>query len=139
VRRICRAVAPLQKNFEYDFEELAFLDSWFPICCAVTLKEASMEAEAPNSVCTPLIRSILLYVLDNPDAKDTADGIDEFWLANRDPRYGKHQVRQALDFLVEKKHWLTKNKTGSSVALYGLDKDHIGEIERFLGGPAGKK
>jgi hypothetical protein len=101
-------------------------------------RRASMEAEAPPSANAPLIRSILRYVVENPDAKDTLDGINEFWLSQARSRYGKREVREALEFLAERKHWLTKSKAGSSDTLYGLDKDCIGEIERFLAETAGQ-
>lgn len=91
-----------------------------------------MEAEGSRSECESLIRRILLYVVENPDAKDTLDGIDEFWLSRRDAHHGKNKVRDALEFLAETKHWLSKNKAGASVTLYGLNKDRLSEIKRFL-------
>jgi len=92
-----------------------------------------MAAERSRSACSPLVRGILLYIVENPDAKDTLDGINEFWLSHKQVHHGKIEVREALEFLVEQKHWLTKNKAGSSVMLYGLDKDRLGEIKSFLG------
>jgi hypothetical protein len=79
-----------------------------------------------------LIRRILLYVVENPDAKDTLDGIDEFWLSHKDAHHGKSKVRDALEFLAETKHWLSKNKAGASVTLYGLNKARLSEIKTFL-------
>jgi hypothetical protein len=76
--------------------------------------------------------------VQNPDAKDTLDGINEFWLSPARSSYSKREVRQALEFLAERKHWLTKSNARSSVILYGLDKDRLGEIERFLAETAGQ-
>jgi len=91
-----------------------------------------MGAEGSRSACSSLIRGILLYVVENPDAKDTLDGIDEFWLSQAGVQHGKSNVRDALEFLAETKHWLSKNKAGASVTLYGLNKDRLSEIKTFL-------
>jgi hypothetical protein len=91
-----------------------------------------MGAEGSRSACSSLIRRILLYVVENPDAKDTLDGIDEVWLSHKDAHHGKSKVRDALEFLAETKHWLSKNKAGASVTLYGLNKDRLSEIKTFL-------
>lgn len=89
-------------------------------------------AEKSRSPCLPLVRGILLYVVANPDAKDTLDGIQEFWLSRSPVRHGKNEVREALDYLTEKKRWLSKNKAGAAVTLYGLNKPHLPEIKKFL-------
>jgi hypothetical protein len=91
-----------------------------------------MGAEGSRSACSSLIRRILLYVVENPDAKDTLDGIDEFWLSHRGVHHGKSNVRDALEFLAETKHWLIKNKASAAVTLYGLNKDRLSEIKGFL-------
>jgi hypothetical protein len=91
-----------------------------------------MGAEGSRSACSSLIRRILLYVVENPDAKDTLDGIDEFWLSHKDAHHGKSKVRDALEFLAETKHWLIKNRASAAVTLYGLNKDRLDEIENFL-------
>jgi hypothetical protein len=95
-----------------------------------------MGAEGSRSACSSLIRRILLYVVENPDAKDTLDGIDEFWLSHKDAHHGKSKVRDALEFLAETKHWLIKNRASAAVTLYGLNKDRLDEIENFLRGSA---
>jgi hypothetical protein len=91
-----------------------------------------MEAEGSRSARASLIRNILLYCVENPDAKDTLDGINEFWLSPRGVHHGKNEVRAVLELLVESKGWLTKNKAGASVTLYGLNKDSLSEIKSFL-------
>jgi hypothetical protein len=91
-----------------------------------------MGAEGSRCACSSLIRRILVYVVENPDAKDTLDGINEFWLSHRRIHEGKYKVRKALEFLADGKGWLTKNKAGASVTLYGLNKDRLDEIKTFL-------
>jgi hypothetical protein len=96
-------------------------------------KDTSMAAARSRSACSSLVRGILLYVVEHPDAKDTLEGINEFWLGHGRIHYGKTKVRDALEFLAETKHWLTKNKAGASVTLYGLNKERLAEINRYLG------
>jgi hypothetical protein len=93
-----------------------------------------MEAERSRGAFSPLVRGILLYVVEHPDAKDTAEGINEFWLSDGRMHHGKSEVRAALEFLAETKHWLSKNKAGAAVTLYALNKPRLPEIMRFLQG-----
>jgi hypothetical protein len=78
-----------------------------------------------------LIEEVLRYLVDHPDAKDTVDGILEFWLPSGVNR-GKREVQEVLDVLVSAKGWLTERKTGSSETFYGLNKNHLAEIRNFL-------
>lgn len=79
-----------------------------------------------------LIREILEHVVKHPDAKDTAEGIYNFWLSRQNAHQTRDKVREALEYLVEKKGWLTKKVSGASVALYGLNQDRMREVENFL-------
>jgi hypothetical protein len=94
-----------------------------------------MAAERSRSACSSLVRGILLYVVEHPDAKDTLDGINEFWLPRGRVHYGKRKVQDALEFLVATKQWLTRNQAGSSVTLYGLNKVHLASIKNYLQRP----
>src|SRR5438034_10610010 len=91
-----------------------------------------MEAERSPNAYASLIRRMLIYVVENPDAKDTLEGINEFWLSPGRTHHGKDKVQAVLDFLVETKGWLTKSKAGAPVTLYGLNKGRLGEIKTFL-------
>jgi len=75
---------------------------------------------------------MLIYVVENPDAKDTLEGINEFWLSPGEFHHGKDKVQTVLDFLVDTAGWLTKSKPGAAVTLYGLNKNRLDEIKRFL-------
>ena len=79
-----------------------------------------------------LIREILEHVAKHPDAKDTAEGIHNFWLSRQTAQQSRDKVREALKYLVEKKGWLTKKVSGAAVTLYGLNKDRAHEVESFL-------
>jgi len=79
-----------------------------------------------------LIREILGHVVKHPDAKDTTEGIHKFWLSSKTVHQSSDKVREVLEYLVEKKGWLTKKVSGASVTLYGLNKDRVHEVESFL-------
>jgi len=76
-----------------------------------------------------LVRRILSYCLKHPDAKDTPDGILKWWLSE-----GREEdVQRALDFLFST-GWLTKRHTAPSKEIYGINKDRLEDIKRFLEG-----
>ena len=79
-----------------------------------------------------LIREILQHVVKHPDAKDTAEGIHKFWLSSKTVHQSRDKVREVLEYLVERKGWLTKKVSGAAVTLYGLNKDRVHEVEGFL-------
>ena len=79
-----------------------------------------------------LIREILIHVIEHPDAKDTLDGIHKFWLSARTAQQSRNKVRDALEYLSEQKHWLTKKTAGTAVILFGVNKDRADEIREFL-------
>jgi hypothetical protein len=75
-------------------------------------------------------RGILQYLVEHPDAKDTIEGILKWWLP--DSRVWKRgEVQEALDLLTSK-GWLTKRGTVPSRKIYGINKDRLPEITRFL-------
>jgi len=95
-------------------------------------KGDALKTIGSHGQCRTVIHEILRYLLEHPDAKDTVDGIFKFWLPKGAAKQAKKEVREALDFLVIKKGWLTERNVHSSGKLYGLNKDHLGEIKVFL-------
>ena len=91
-----------------------------------------MENDESRGEHALLIREILQHVVKHPDAKDTAEGIHKFWLSSKAAHQSSDKVREVLEYLVEKKRWLTKKVSGASVTLYGLNKDRVHEVESFL-------
>jgi len=51
---------------------------------------------------TEVTNEILQYLIDNPDARDTVDGIVQWWLLGT-KKYSKRVVEAALKKLVEEK------------------------------------
>ena len=91
-------------------------------------------------------RRILRYLVEHRFAKDTVEGITQWWLRNLRPRPSLSEVEEALEGLVAK-GWLVKTRTSSTQTfdeeklrvterqqqLFGLKESHLAEIEEFLG------
>ena len=91
-----------------------------------------MQSDESSDDSALLIRDILIHVIKHPEAKDTAEGIHKFWLSAQTAHQSRDKVREALKYLSEQKRWLTQKNAGAAVTLYGLDKDHVDEIQEFL-------
>jgi hypothetical protein len=76
-------------------------------------------------------RGILNYLAQHPHAKDTLQGIIEWWLVDSRPTPGVADVREALDELVQR-GWILVTKRSPSNTLYGLDEAHLDSIREFL-------
>ena len=95
-------------------------------------KGEAVESEESRGDYLLLIREILKHVVKHPDAKDTAEGIHKFWLSSKAVHQSSDKVQEVLEYLVDKKGWLTRKVSGASVTLYGLNKDRVHEVESFL-------
>ena len=85
----------------------------------------------PSQTDESLVRLILQYWIEHPDAKDTRRGIHKWWLPERHSHRGGNEVQMALDVLAAR-GWLTKRGTIPSKEIYGISKDRITEIKSFL-------
>jgi hypothetical protein len=78
-----------------------------------------------------VIRHVLQYLVDHPDAKDTMQGIVRWWLPGGIAAWEEEVVEDSLDALVDR-GWLTQRQTISSQQLYGVNKEKLEEIKLFL-------
>ena len=74
---------------------------------------------------------ILGYLLSNPDAKDTVDGIEKWWLSSLEIDRDARTVRGSLDHLV-KLGWLVAYQRQGSGVVYGLNRDRREKLRKFL-------
>jgi hypothetical protein len=79
------------------------------------------------------VREILRYLIDHPDAKDTIQGILQWWLPGGLVIWEEEDVREALELLVAK-GWLTQRQTTPSQKIYGVNTEKLEEIKAFLRG-----
>jgi hypothetical protein len=91
-----------------------------------------VKNDDPDSESSLLMREILKHLMHHPDAKDSVEGIHNFWLSHRSRDLSREKVRAALDYLVDQKGWLTRKLTGTAVTLYGLDKNYLTEVRGYL-------
>ena len=84
----------------------------------------------PASQVLEIERLVLSYLLEHPDAKDTVEGILEWWLPDASRGLRKVDLTLALDQLLERE-WITSSRfTGTTV--YGLERGRRDEILRWL-------
>ena len=77
-----------------------------------------------------IIRGILQHLIENPDAKDTIEGILKWWLPDGH-LWKRGEVQEVLDFMALK-GWLTKRKTAPIREVYGINRDRSGEIKKLF-------
>jgi len=77
---------------------------------------------------------ILGYLYSNPDAKDTVDGVEKWWLNGMEISIDETAVRGSLDHLVTL-GWLISHERRGTGIVYGLNKDRRDKLRRFLERP----
>jgi hypothetical protein len=78
-----------------------------------------------------VIRHVLQYLLDHPEAKDTSQGILRWWLPGGMVAWEEAAVQAALEALVIR-GWATQRPLPASPPLYGLNRAPLEEIQVFL-------
>jgi len=76
-------------------------------------------------------RRILKYLVEHRLAKDTVEGIVQWWVTDREQPPATFDVQYALDELV-RKGWVVVTKRGPNSTLYGLGESCLNEIQKFL-------
>ena len=74
---------------------------------------------------------ILGYLYSNPDAKDTVDGVEKWWLNDMEINMDQRTVRGSLDHLV-KLGWLVSYQRQGSGMVYGLNRERRERLRKFL-------
>lgn len=76
---------------------------------------------------------ILGYLHCHPDAKDTVDGVEKWWLNGREIRIDARTVQGSLDQLVNS-GWLVSYQRQGTGVVYGLNRTRREKLRRFLEG-----
>jgi len=74
---------------------------------------------------------ILGYLSSHPDAKDTVDGVEKWWLNDMDINMDARTVRDSLDHLV-KLGWLVSYQRQGTGVVYALNRDRREKLRQFL-------
>ena len=78
-----------------------------------------------------VIQAVLNYLVKNPDAKDTIEGVRRWWLPDVYREQRQEEVEKTLDFLASK-NWLSIRMTSQQKKIYGLNKDFLEQVKNYL-------
>ncbi len=76
-------------------------------------------------------RGVLVYWMEHPEAKDTVEGIVQWWLPGAASRWGASELVAALEQLV-RRGWITASGRRTGPCVYGLGEGRLDEIKKFL-------
>lgn len=89
--------------------------------------------ERPDQSPTNRVVWLLLgYLRSHPDAKDTAEGIENWWLRAQGAIVDRMAVREALDDLVAR-DWFIRRGSMSGHQIYGLNPARRTELQQIFG------
>ena len=74
---------------------------------------------------------ILAYLMDNPDAQDTLEGIVDWWLLQQDIKQNVALVRKSVDGLIQK-GFLLERQGIDRTKYYQLNRDRLAEISALI-------
>jgi hypothetical protein len=78
-----------------------------------------------------IMREILAYLVEHPEAEDTLEGILKWWLLERKIKYQKKKVKEALADLV-KKGLVLECEGGDRSLRYRINQSRCDEIQVLL-------
>jgi len=78
-----------------------------------------------------IVEALLSYLVENADARDTLEGIVEWWLLDRTIRHDTAEVKRVLDDLVAKE-LILERKTGDGRIHYCVNPRKQKEIRALL-------
>lgn len=95
-------------------------------CCSVTV-------ERPDQFLTSkrVVWLLLGYLYSHPDAKDTAEGITNWWLRAHGVMVNETGVEEALNELVMS-GWLTAIGRSASYPIYGLNRARVLDLQQLF-------
>ena len=74
---------------------------------------------------------ILAYLMDNPEAQDTLEGIVDWWLLQQDIKRNVALIRKTVDGLIHKGFLLERQGTGST-KYYQVNRERLPEISALI-------
>ena len=90
-----------------------------------------MDRPALLEYTDPVAWLILGYLYSHPDAKDTVDGVEKWWLHGMEIRMDVTTVQSSLEQLVSS-GWLVSSQRQGSGVVYGLNRERRETLRRFL-------
>ena len=80
---------------------------------------------------SPIIREILAYLADHPQAQDTVEGIVEWWLLEQRIKRGTRHVKSAVEQLVAA-GFITAREGAAGQVYYRVNQQKLCDIRRLL-------
>lgn len=80
---------------------------------------------------SPIAWEILSYMLDNPKAADSLEGVVEWWLLERRIRRRTIEIRKALDELVSRR-LVHESISPDDRSRFRINRDQLGVIKELL-------
>ena len=74
---------------------------------------------------------ILSYLLDNPEAQDTFEGIVDWWLLQQDIKRNVALIRKTVDGLTHKGYLLERQRNGTT-KYYQVNPERLPEISALI-------
>jgi len=90
-----------------------------------------VERPDQSASSNPVVWLLLGYLCAHPDAKDTAEGIENWWLRAHGANVDRMDVRAALNDLVAR-DWLIWKGSLSGRQIYGLNQARRAELQELL-------
>jgi hypothetical protein len=94
-------------------------------------KRSVLFDRTKDEIAWTIAREILLHLKENPDARDTAEGIRKWWLPAHGPGWEPADVERAISYL-GRSGFLEEFGGGSLDRVFGLKKDAAARIVEFL-------
>jgi hypothetical protein len=93
-----------------------------------------MFQREPYTSTASITLMVLQYLMSNPGAKDTLEGIRKWWIATRKQEPRSDELQAVLEELMQK-GWVVRFKPIGSKYVYGLNKDRLQELQKALQAP----
>ena len=90
-----------------------------------------MFQREPYTSTASITLMVLQYLMSNPGAKDTLEGIRKWWIATRRQEPRSDELQAVLEELMQK-GWVVRFKPRGSKHVYGLNKDRLQEIQEVF-------
>ena len=90
-----------------------------------------MERPDQSQISNGVVWLLLGYLYSHPDAKDTAEGIENWWLRAHGATVDRMGVRKALNDLVAR-DWLIRRGRMSGHQIYGLNPARRTELQELF-------
>jgi len=74
---------------------------------------------------------ILAYLMDNPDAQDTLEGIVDWWLLQQDIKRNVALIRKTVDELIHK-GFLLERHGNNRTKYYQVNRERLHEISALI-------